>query len=319
VREIILVREDWPDLAARGWQGSRRTVHLWSQIVGKIRLALMPPLNHYWHVPLYVSARGLTTSAMPYRSELVEIELNFLAHHLDITTSWGAVHSIPLRSTSVAEMYSDVMTGLGALQIDVSISTMPVEIADPVRFELDHVQREYDPPAAQTFWHALMQADRVFTIFRGRFLGKTSPVHFFWGGFDLAVTRFSGRRAPMWTGTALNVNPHVMHESYSHEVSSAGLWLGDDNTPPMFYSYAVPEPIGFRQVAIRDGATYSASFGEFVLPYEAVRSSQDPSGVLLEFLQDTYDAAANLGGWDRVLLEERAACACDVPPGGDQS
>src|SRR5215472_5713222 len=301
----------WPLFPVDGWEQTGVSLHLWSQIVGKIRMTFSPPLNHYWHVPLYVSAHGLTTSAIPYHSELFELEFDFLSHQLDIRTSWSYSCLVPLRATSVAEMYADIMAALGELGIDVWIETRPVEIADPIAFEKDHVQRGYDPTAAQAFWRLLTQVDRVFKTFRGRFLGKSSPVHFFWGGFDLAVTRFSGRRAPMWNGPVLNVNPHVMHESYSHEVSSAGFWPGDATTPAAFYSYAVPEPTGFRETPIPRGASYNTQLGEFVLPYQVVQASEDPDATLLQFLQTTYDAAATLGRWDRVQLEERPPCACD--------
>jgi hypothetical protein len=207
------------------------------------------------------------------------------------------------------------MAALRGLGVEVRIWTRPVEITDPIPFEQDHVHAAYDAAAAHTFWRILIQVDRVFKQFRGRFLGKSSPVHFFWGAFDLAVTRFSGRRAPMWSGTALNVNPHVMHASYSHEVSSAGFWPGDANTPPVFYSYAVPEPAGFSSAsaAVRPAeAAYNQQMGEFVLPYAAVRTAEQPDGVLHEFLQTTYAAAADLGGWDRPLLEESPPCQCDL-------
>jgi Family of unknown function (DUF5996) len=302
----------WPRLAGAGWDETQPSLHRWSQIVGKLRLALSPPLNHYWHVPLYVSTRGLTTSPMPYGAELFECEFDFLAHQLRIVTSWNQSRSIPLRPTSVAEMYADITAALRALEIAVPIWTRPVEIEDPIRFELDHAARGYDADAAHAFWRALVHTDRVFKVFRGGFLGKASPVHFFWGGFDMAVTRFSGRRAPMWDGPTLNVKPHVMHESYSHEVSSAGLWLGNAGGPPQFYSYAVPEPPGYRDAAVPNGATYSQQFGEFLLPYDVVQSADQPDELLSQFLQATYDAAATLGGWDRELLEHRPPCLCEV-------
>jgi hypothetical protein len=213
----------------------------------------------------------------------------------------------------VADFYAEVMAALHSLGIEVTIWTHPVEIADPIPFEQDHVHAAYDAAAAHTFWRVLVQVDRVFKQFRGQFLGKSSPVHFFWGAFDLAVTRFSGQRGPMWSGTALNVNPHVMHASYSHEVSSAGFWPGDDSAPPVFYSYAVPEPPGFAAAAVGPAeATYSQQMGEFVLPYAAVRAAERPDAALGEFLESTYAAAADLGGWDRPLLEESPRCMCDV-------
>ncbi len=302
----------WPRFPMAGWEETGPGLHRWSQIVGKVRMALTPPTNHYWHVPLYVSTHGLTTSAIPYNGELFDIELGLLSQQLTIRTSWSPHRTVPLRSASVAELYADIQCALHELGIVVSISTRPVEIADPTPFELDRTLRGYNARAAETFWRTLVQAERVFKTFRARFLGKASPVHFFWGAFDLAVTRFSGRRAPMWNGVALNVNPHVMHESYAHEVSSAGFWPGDMSNSPMFYSYAVPERNGFRDACVPRAATYSEQLGEFVLPYEAVRSSADPDATLLAFLQSTYDAAASLGNWDRPLLEERPPCACEL-------
>jgi hypothetical protein len=301
----------WPVFPVEGWAQTGPTLHMWTQIVGKIRLALTPAVNHFWHVTLYVSARGLTTSAIPYRGELFEIEFDFLEHRLVFTTSWGPARSIPLSSRSVAEIYAEVMAALTGLGIDVRISSMPVEVPEPIRFELDRGHASYDALAAYALWRVLVRVDQVFKVFRGRFLGKCSPVHFFWGGFDLAVTRFSGRRAPMWVGARLNVNPHVMHASYSHEVSSAGFWPGNSSVGPLFYSYAVPEPPGFSQAAT--GGAYNQALGEFVLPYATVQASDRPDDTLLEFLQSTYAAAADLGHWDRVLLEQQPPCVCDTP------
>jgi hypothetical protein len=309
----LFVRDAWPRFPAAGWDETGPTLHRWTQIIGKIRLVLSPPVNHYWHVPLYVSARGLTTSPIPYGAELFEIGFDFLDHQLALTTSWGPTRWLPLGPRSVADFYADVLGALHGLGIDVSIWATPVEIADPIPFDQDRVHAAYEPAAARTFWRVLVQADRVFKQFRGRFLGKCSPVHFFWGGFDLAVTRFSGRRAPMWNGSVLNVHPHVMHESYSHEVSSVGFWPGDQTTPPVFYSYAVPQPSGFSEAAVQPtGAAYHAGLGEFLLPYEIVQAADQPDEALLSFLQSTYEAAADLGGWDRPLLEERPPCACDA-------
>jgi Family of unknown function (DUF5996) len=303
----------WPRFPVAGWEQTGPTLHLWTQVVGKIRLALSPPINHYWHVPLYVDARGLTTSPIPYGAELFEIGFDLVDHRLWISTSWGPTRWLPLGPRSVADFYAEVLGALRGLGVDVRIWARPVEVADPIPFAQDHVHAAYEPAAAHAFWRALVQADRVFKQFRGRFLGKCSPVHFFWGAFDLAVTRFSGRRAPMWNGPVLNVHPHVMHESYSHEVSSAGFWPGDRDTPPVFYSYAVPEPAGYREAAVRPTvATYHAGLGEFLLPYEVVRTADRPDEALLGFLQSTYEAAADLGGWDRPLLEERPPCACDT-------
>ena len=289
------------------------TLHMWTQIVGKIRLALTPPLNHFWHSALYVSARGLTTSPIPYGDELFEMEFDFIDHRLTLTTSWGPKDAVQLSARSVADFYADVMAALTRLGIDVRINTRPVEVPETVRFDQDPVHASYDPATAHTMWRILVRIDHVLKLFRGRFLGKCSPVHFFWGGFDMAVTRFSGRRAPMWDGPTLNVHPHVMHESYSHEVSSAGFWPGNASVPPVFYSYAVPEPAGFRDAAVGpNGASYSPELGEYVLPYAVVQASDRPDDALLEFLQTTYAADADLGHWDRVLLEKRPACACNV-------
>jgi hypothetical protein len=309
--------EAWPSLPPETWPATQATLHRWTQLVGKLRLKLSPPQNHYWQSTLYVSTRGLTTSPIPYGSELFQVDFDFLDHHLLIDTSWGRSEQVALEPRSVADFYAEVMAALGRLGIQVRIWTHPVEMPDPIPFEQDTAHAAYDPTAAYAFWRALIQADRIFKQFRGRFLGKSSPVHFFWGAFDLAVTRFSGRRAPMWKGQALNVHPHVMHESYSHEVSSAGFWPGNASAPPLFYSYAVPEPAGFRDASVApSAATYSAEMGEFVLPYEAVRTSNRPDEALMNFLESTYTAAADLGGWDRPLLEERPACTCNTPQPG---
>jgi Family of unknown function (DUF5996) len=308
-----IIRAEWPTLPAETWPETRATLHMWTQIVGKLRLALSPPQNHFWHSTLYLSAHGLTTSPLPYRGEVLQVDFDFLAHQLRIETSWGSTQALALEPKSVADFYAEVMATLRALGVDVHIWPHPVEIPEPIPFEQDRVHAAYDPTAAQAFWRMLVQADRVLKRFRGRFLGKSSPVHFFWGSFDLAVTRFSGRRAPMWHGPALNVSPHVMHASYSHEVSSAGFWPGDATAPSIFYCYAVPEPAGFAQARVDPAeATYSAEMGEFVLPYEAVRSAAHPDQALQAFLETTYAAAADLGGWDRPLLEERPTCLCEV-------
>jgi Family of unknown function (DUF5996) len=301
----------WPEFPTDGWLATAPTLHRWTQIVGKIRLALSPPINHYWHSTLYVSARGLTTSAIPYHNEAFELEFDFVDHQLLIRTSWSPLHSLPLPNHSVASFYAELMALLRQLGIDVHIWTMPVEMPDRVPFDKDFERSTYDPEAAQAYWRILLQVHRVFTRFRGRFLGKCSPVHFFWGGFDLAVTRFSGRRAPPFTGGAPFVNPHVMHASYSHEVCSAGFWPGDANTPPAFYVYAVPQPGGFSSAEVRPAvAKYDSTLGEYLLAYREVQSADQPDSFLLDFLQTTYDAAANLGNWDRALLEQDPPCAC---------
>ncbi len=300
----------WPSLALDGLPETQATLHMWTQIVGKLRLALSPPQNHYWHSALYVSPHGLTTSSIPYGSDLFQIEFDLLSDQLEITTSWGESAAVALVPRTVADFYAETMATLRRLGIDARIRTRPVEIADPIPFEQDTVHASYDPAAARALWLSLVQADRVFKQFRGRFLGKSSPVHFFWGAFDLAVTRFSGRRAPMWTGETLNVGVHVMHESYSHEVSSAGFWPAPSG--PIFYSYAVPEPPGFREAAaLPSEARYDAQLGEFVLPYEAVQASDRPDELLTSFLETTYAAAADSGKWDRQFLEERPPCTCD--------
>jgi hypothetical protein len=302
----------WPVYPGEGWPGTRASLHMWTQIVGKVRLALSPPQNHYWHSTLYLAPRGLTTSPMPYRDELVQIDFDFIDHCLNIQTSWGASAVVALEPKSVADFHAEVTAALRRLGIEARIWSTPVEVADPIPFEEDRVHVEYDPAAAHAFWRVLIQVNRVFTRFRGRFLGKSSPVHFFWGGFDLAVSRFSGRRGPMWSGPVLNVNQHVMHESYSHEVSSAGFWPRDTAETSLFYSYAVPEPPGFSAADVQPpGAVYSKDMGEFILPYEIVRASGRPDAALDAFLQSTYEPAASLGSWDRAVLEQRPACGCD--------
>ena len=302
---------EWPQFPVDGWHATRPTLHMWTQIVGKIRLALSPPINHYWHSALYVTARGLGTSAIPYDGQAFDLEFDFVDHQLLILTSWGPVKSIALENHSVKAFYQELMAILRELGIEVHIWTMPVETPDRVPFDVDDVHATYHPEAAAAFWHTLLQVERVFTIFRGRFLGKCSPVHFFWGGFDLAVTRFSGRRAPTYAGGAPFVHPHVMHESYSHEVCSAGFWPGDAANSPSFYVYAVPEPTGFKlATASPTAAKYDSTLGEFLLPYAEVQSADHPDSVLLDFLQTTYDAAADLGKWDRVLLEQEPPCTC---------
>ena len=297
----------WPPLAYESWADTRETLHRFSQIVGKTRLALEPMVNHWWQVPLYVSVRGLTTSAMPYGGRsMVEVEFDFLAHQLEIRTSEGGRRTLPLAAQSVADFYAGYRGALAALGVTVEIWPVPVELpGDALPFEQDRVHAAYDPAAAQRFWRLLLQADRVLKIFRGRFLGKASPVHFFWGSFDLAVTRFSGRPAPPHPGGAPHVADWVMREAYSHEVSSAGFWPGSPQAPvAAFYSYAYPTPAGFAAAPLSPaGASFDAQLGEFVLPYEALRAAADPEAALLAFLQTSYDAAADLAHWDRAALE----------------
>lgn len=302
----------WPVLQPDIWQ-TLSTLQLWTQMVGKLRVELSPIQNHYWHSALYVSVRGLTSSPIPYGTGLFEVEFDFLHHKLQIQTSWGASAEVTLEPRTVADFYAALMDALRSLNIDVTLWTTPVEVADPIPFERDTIHASYDPSAARRLWQALVQVDRVFKEFHGQFLGKSSPVHLFWGSFDLAVTRFSGRRAPMWNGQALNVHPHVMHESYSHELSSAGLWLGAPSVPAAFYSYAVPTPEGFSQASVAPTeAKFDAQLGEFLLPYEVVRTAERPDDVLMSFLETTYAAAADLGGWDRALLEQRPECMCEL-------
>jgi hypothetical protein len=296
--------EVWPSLPLEAWQETRATLHMKMQIVGKIRSALTPLINHWWNVPLYVSCRGLTTSPIPYGSGAFEITFDFLRHQVLVETAWDERRSLALEPRPVAEFYRELMAALSDLGIQVSIWTTPVEVPDPIPFEQDHVHRSYDPEYAQRFWRILLQSDRVFTRFRAPFLGKASPVHFFWGSFDLAVTRFSGRPAPPHPG-APHMADAVMREAYSHEVSSCGFWPGGAGSEaPAYYSYAYPEPDAFKGYPVQpQGAFYDDALREFVLPYDAVRTAKDPDALLLAFLQSTYEAAADAGRWDRAALE----------------
>ncbi len=301
--------EHWPRLSFDRDRETYHTLHLWLQIVGKIRLARMPWINHAWHAPLYVSARGLTTALMPYDRKAFEIELDLDAHRLEIATSGGGRRSFSFKSgVSVAAFYRHLMEALGELGIHSRIWPMPVEIPDPIQpFYENEAQAAYDPDAVERFWQALVQVHRVFTYFRAGFIGKASPVHLFWGAFDLAVTRFSGRTAPKHPGGAPNCADWVMQEAYSHEVSSAGFWPGAGLGEAAFYAYAYPEPEGFRDHPVSpDKAYYHEGLGEFILPYEAVRTADDPEHDLLEFLQSSYLAAATLADWDRGALERSA-------------
>ncbi len=300
----------WPDLPYPAWRDTAATLHLWTQIVGKIRLELAPWVNHGWQVALYVTARGLGTSPIPVGAETVEIEFDFLAHRLVFRTSRGAEHALPLRARTVADFHAGVFDTLGGLGIEVAIHEMPNELPDPIPFPEDTLHASYDPDAAHRFWRALLQADRVFKLFRSGFLGKVSPVHFFWGSFDLAVTRFSGRRAPVHPGGVPGLPDDVTREAYSHEVSSAGFWPGNAAFPqPAFYAYAYPTPDGFRDSPVPAPAYFEETLGEFILPYDAVREAADPDALLLDFLDATYVAAADAAGWDRAALE----CAIGVP------
>ncbi len=298
-------REIWPELPYEGWRDSCVTLQLWTQIIGKIRLLLTPWLNHSWHVTLYVTARGLTTSPIPFGTRIFQIDFDFIDHQLRMETSDGAQRQLPLRPQPVADFYAAVIAALAELGITVSINEWPNEMPAPIRFSEDRTHAAYDPEYAHRFWKILVQADRVFKLFRTGFLGKCSPVHFFWGSFDLAVTRFSGRRAPLHPGGAPHLADEVVREAYSHEVSSAGFWPGGGVIDyPAFYAYAYPEPAGFATAAIRpDAAFYSQELREFLLPYDAVRTASAPDEALLAFLQSTYEAAANEGGWDRGALD----------------
>ena len=304
-------RNIWPELPYPAWRDTCATLHLWTQIVGKIRLALTQWLNHSWHVTLYVSARGLTTSPIPYGARAFEIEFDFIRHVLQITTSDGAERRVPLRAQSVADFYAATLAALGELGISVRINQMPNEIADAVRFSQDRTHDSYDPEYAHRFFRVTRQVDRVFKIFRTGFVGKSSPVHFFWGSFDLAVTRFSGRPAPRHPGGIPNLSDAVTREAYSHEVSSAGFWPGGGAIDyPAFYSYAYPMPTDFKSAQVRPGAAFfSDPLGEFILPYDAVRTAESPDRELLDFLQSTYAAAADGSGWDRAQLD----CAPGTP------
>jgi hypothetical protein len=297
----------WPDIPYLAWKDTCRTLQLWTQIVGKVRLARTPWLNHSWHVPLYVTARGLTTSLIPHDRDSFEIAFDFPRQRVNIVSTSGGRRRIALEPRSVASFYAELMASLADLEIPVAIDTRPNEIPDAIPFEADVVQRPYDAGAAERFWHALVEADRVLKQFRTGFLGKASPVHVFWGSFDLAVTRFSGRRAPRHPGRIPNLPDAVTREAYSHEVSSAGFWPGGNGIDfPAFYSYAYPAPSGFKDAPVRPAAaSFNDALGEFLLPYEAVRTAGDPDAVLLEFLHSTYDAAADLGRWDRDALECR--------------
>jgi len=295
----------WPDIPLSDWSETCETLHRWTQIVGKVRMTLTPLVNHWWNVTLYVPSRGLATSAIPHAGGSFEIIFDFIDHRLLIEASDGRVESLALVPMSVKDFYSELMLRLRRLEIDVHIWTMPSEIENAVPFDQDRTHAQYDPIYVQRFWRALLQADRVMRAFRAPFLGKVSPVHFFWGSFDLAVTRFSGRSAPPPTGVTPNVASWVMREAYSHEVSSCGFWPGNGGYGrAAFYVYAYPEPASYGETHLRTaGAFYDQGLGQFILPYDTVRSSPDPDELLLGFLQETYAAAADRGGWDRRALE----------------
>ncbi len=294
----------WPALPLASWQDTRATLHMWMQIVGKVRLALTPLLNHWWNVPLYVNSRGLTTSPIPYGPRVFEVQVDFIDHKLRLSTNDGDSKTLDLKPQSVADFYKEFMALLHAEGFDVHIWKMPVEIVDPIPFDQDTIHKSYDPAAAHNFWRILTSVDEVFKAFSSRFVGKASPVHFFWGSMDLAVTRFSGRPAPPRNDPD-PVLRKIMKEAYSHEVISAGWWPGSgDIKDAAFYCYAAPEPKGFSQQRVQPAkASYNSSVGEFVLMYDDVRRAASPSTTLLDFLQSTYEAGANTGNWDRRALE----------------
>jgi Family of unknown function (DUF5996) len=289
-----------PALPLESWKDTQATLHMWSQIIGKVRLKLCPLINHWWNVPFYVTARGLTTSAMPYQRGIVEVHFDFIGHQLVLETSDGSMRVLALKPQSVAEFYHAFMAALADLGVDVKIWTTPCELADPIPFEKDTVHHSYDAEAAHRFWRILVWVDTVLKDFRSGFIGKASPVHFFWGSFDHAVTRFSGRRAPERPGA-----DSITREAYSHEVSSAGFWPGGgDIKGPAFYSYAAPEPAGFAQQPVGPKAAfYHPQMNEFLLMYDDVRTAASPKDALMEFLRTTYEAAAVCGNWDRKSLE----------------
>jgi hypothetical protein len=295
----------WPILSFQEWKDTYETLHMWTQVVGKIRLVQTPWINHSWHVPFYVTSRGLTTSLIPYETQAFQIDFDFIDHKLLIQVSNGKVKEMPLVPRSVADFYKELFADLAELSLDVKIHTTPNEVIKAIPFEKDFEHATYEPDHANRFWSALIQAERVLKQFRARFIGKCSPVHFFWGSFDLAVTRFSGRKAPEHPGGVPHLPDWVAREAYSHEVSSCGFWPGNDQMPqPVFYAYAYPEPDGFRTAKVSPGgAAYNSALREFILPYDDVRQSASPDGTLLEFFQSSYEAAADFGAWDRSALE----------------
>jgi hypothetical protein len=300
----------WPALDYEAWRETAMSLQLRTQVAGKIRLALTPWLNHSWHVPLYVTARGLGTGAMPVDGEVLSLEFDLMEHRLILLSSRGDSASVPLGGRSVAQFYDETMTALRGLGFDVAINETPSELPSPTRFSQDHGHGEYDPEAAHRFWRALIGAERVFALFRSGYLGKASPVHFFWGSFDLAVTRFSGRPAAPHPGGVPGLPDIVAREAYSHEVSSLGFWPGNPDFPhAAFYSYAYPEPPGYRDAPVSPPARFEPKLGEFILLYDDLRAASDPDATLLRFAQETYAAAADRGGWSRATLE----CPLGVP------
>jgi hypothetical protein len=298
--------EFWPPLPFAEWKETAVALHMWTQIIGKIRLTQTPWINHSWHVTLYVTSRGLTTSPIPHGLHTFEIRFDLIDHELRILKSDGATRTLKLQSQSVAKFYETVMRALSDLKLPVRINTMPNEVPDPIAFDRDQEHRTYNAEYATRFWRILVQSARVFQQFRSRFCGKCSPVHFFWGSFDLAVTRFSGRPAPPHPGGIPHLPDEITREAYSQEVSSLGFWPGNESAPvPIFYSYAYPEPAGFAEAKVRPAAaSYQPKLREFILPYDAVRSAESPDELLLDFAQSAYDAASTLASWDRAALEE---------------
>jgi hypothetical protein len=298
----------WPALPLEAWQDTHTTLHLWLQIVGKLRLTQTPWLNHCWHVTLYVTPSGLTTGAMPHGERSFRIDFDFLRQRLAVRTSDGGVEELALAPQTVATFYARLMSALDKLRVPVHIYAVPNEIPEAIPFAADNVHRAYDGEYAQRYWRILAQTERVFTEFRAKFIGKCSPVHFFWGAPDLAVTRFSGRDAPEHPGGVPNLPDRVTREAYSHEVSSCGFWAGGGAVAyPAYYAYAYPSPAGYAEAKVApDAAFFSKDYGEFILPYDAVRASASPDATLMAFLQSTYDAAADLAHWDRRALERPA-------------
>lgn len=300
-------REAWPELALSEWIATRDTFHLWLQIVGKVRLVQTPWINHAWHATFYLTPRGLTTSLIPHGDREFQIDFDLTNHRLEIAASDGRTGGFALEAQPVSAFYRRLMDELTRLDLPVRIVARPNEVAEAIPFEQDDVHKDYDPDAVNRFWRMMMQTQRVMLQFRARFIGKTSPIHLFWGAMDLAVTRFSGRPAPEHPGGIPNLPDHITREAYSHEVSSCGFWAGSPPVDyPAFYAYAYPPPAGFAEARIRpDGAFYSKELGEFILPYARVRESANPDETLLEFFQSTYEAAADLAKWDRAALERR--------------
>ena len=303
----MIASDNWPSLPLEAWSDTYATVHMWTQVVGKVRLALSPWVNHSWHVTLYVTTKGLTTSAVPHGQRSFQIDFDFVAHRLLIESSDGRTAGFALRPQSVAAFYTQLMSELSKLDLPVKIHAKPNEVSEPIRFADDEVHCSYDREYANRFWRILVQADRVFKEFRARYIGKCSPVQFFWGAADLAVTRFSGRRAPEHPGGIPNLPDWVTREAYSHEVSSCGFWPGNGGFGrAAYYVYAYPEPANYGKTPLRTaGGYYDDTLGQFILPYDAVRQAADPDQLLLGFLQETYAAAADQAGWDRTALERQ--------------